>query len=238
MKKNNFTLIELLIVISIISILAGMLLPALNTAKEKAKRISELSLRKQLGIATLSYTTDNNDCLPDRKDSMQLHRLRKDVPVGSGIIARLMEYAGKSEQNINKMFFCQSTLLKKRYPDYSADYSGSDPACCTLNYYFFAPADPTKMKLTPFDTPKISKLKNSYPMWSCMNLRIGNTWFGHNAPESSRPPDGTNMVMTDGSGSWVDVNELAYYCWNGGTLLYYIPAKGGVSGINYMFPAP
>ena len=130
--RTGFTLVELLVVIAIIGVLVGLLLPAVQTAREAARRMSCSNNFRQVGLALHNYESAYQTLPPSgRRDA--------DFAVQARILP-FMEQSGLNDQlNFFVPAFSGGFSAKIPHPDNAAAFANAIPA-------YLCPSDPAEPK--------------------------------------------------------------------------------------------
>ena len=202
-KAGRFTLIELLIVIAIISILASMLLPALQNAREMAKRSVCLGNEKQIGLGMFCYANDYNDWFPPPSSDQNYdawHAYPTEVTT--------MRSAMEKDYNINyNVFYCPNSLIPRvKGENYLRNYwywIGN-------RYFSYNGGLPEYVTIQKTTDKKVNCLLQDL----CSDL-IPNEIAGRDnyngtthLSGSVKNVKGANCLFGDGSGTWLNKTEM------------------------------
>ena len=235
-RFTGFTLIELLVVIAIIAILAAMLLPALSSAKARAQSIGCLNSIRQLDIAFVMYSGDNQDHIVN-------NHTQGAAACGPGSWVRaggigLTSYTGNARKDQNdlaiqngvlypfnsssKIYHCstdQSAVNNRPDLTRTRSYSMST-GMNWINYSGSGPdVDPTASSFV-----KLSSVNNPSPTLASVFVEEASSSIDNNAigimgagatvfwnPPSSRHNSGCNFAYADG--------HAEYHKWKGPAIL-------------------
>lgn len=206
-KRDVFTLVELLIVVAIIAMLAGLLLPALAKAKDTALRISCAAKLKQVYLAAAGYAEDNNQFTPC--ESYYLHVTP--LPIVYSSAGEALDY-----------YYWYTALWDYAYPGKKWP-ARSGPAPYTgLFAHYLAPDN------TIFEHPQKNAVKwagfgtaaASYDFFPKFGMNAMRRYDVYANPGATFCPKSNRLVQTPSEGCFI-MDSTAYYAYVTGAHAYY-----------------
>ena len=216
-RTKAFTLIELLVVIAVIGLLAALLLPALNQAKERGKRTVCQNNLRQLGMALTLYADEHN----------QYPTCFRRIPAGRGAAnpkgsevslwnALILPYLGNNSDVFNcpsfPPFFRWTTDPSTLGYMYPTNIEGNRPFCYAINANGVAVVNWGLVKTTPLDADTVSRKPNEI----------------RNPADMIAVGDDTIGTTNSASHSWVKLNGWGVFTpgiFSGG-----FPSRAGAIG--------